>query len=78
MNDDAWRTAIMEIALQQVLADDSIQPHTKQMFIRTAIENAKPADVAREFGVSRDVVDHAKARLTAKLKTIASALLKTR
>lgn len=78
INDDEWRNAVMEIALQQLLADETIQQRTKQMFVRTAIENAKPADVAREFGVSRDVVDHAKVRLTAKLKAIAAALCKTR
>ena len=69
-----WRKAVYEIALQQLLADRTVADQTKQMFIHTAIDNEKPETVAAAFGVSRDVVDHAKCRLTARLKALVEEL----
>ena len=73
-DDEAWRKAVFEIALQQLMADASIHERTKQIFVRTAIRQEPPEDVARSFGVSRNVVDQQKRRTLAKFKALVAAL----
>ncbi len=68
------QSAAMELALRELLADPSVHDQSKQIFIKVAIEGKAPAEVAAAFGVSRDVVDHVRSRLTARLKRIVSKL----
>ena len=72
--DEAWRKAVFEIALQQLMADTSIQERTKQIFVRTAIRQESPDAVARSLGVSRNVVDQQKRRTLARFKALVAAL----
>jgi len=69
-----WRDSIYEIALEQVLADETIQGRTKQMFVRTAVNGEKPDDVAESLGVNRNAVDQAKSRMIEKLRMIVEQL----
>lgn len=69
-----WREAIYEIALEQVLADDSIQSRTKQIFLRTAVDGEKPEDVAASFGIKRNAVDQAKNRVIEKIRLLVEQL----
>lgn len=69
-----WRDSVYEIALEQALADDTIQDRTKQIFVRTAVNNEKPEQVAESFGISRNAVDQAKSRVIEKLRDIVSRL----
>ena len=69
-----WRQAVFEIALQQLMADPSIHDRTKQIFVRTAIQQEKPEAVAAALGVSRNVVDQQKRRTLAKFKALVAAL----
>lgn len=64
-----------EVALQQLLADPKIQAQTKQVFIRTALNDESSDDVAVLFGITRNNVDQIKNRMTAKLRELAKALL---
>ena len=73
-----WRESLMEIALQQLLADESIHGRTKQVFKRIAVNGEKPEDVARSFGITRNAVDQMKNRMVAKLRTIVAELEKVR
>ena len=73
-----WRESLMEIALQQLLADESIHGRTKQVFKRIAVNGEKPEDVARSFGITRNAVDQMKNRMVAKLWTIVAELEKVR
>ena len=73
-----WRESLMEIALQQLLADESIHGRTKQVFKRIAVNGEKPEDVARSFGITRNAVDQMKNRMVAKLRTIVAELEKIR
>ena len=73
-----WRNAVKETALQQLLADDSITPSTREIFRHVAIEHEKPADVARQFGVTRNNVDQIKARMIARLKDLIAAMVAAR
>ena len=64
-----------EVALQQLLSDPKIQAQTKQVFIRTALNDESPEDVANLFGMTRNNVDQVKNRMTTKLRELAKALL---
>ena len=71
-----WHESLMEIALQQLLADESIHGRTKQVFKRIAVNGEKPEDVARSFGLTRNAVDQMKNRMLAKMRTIVAELEK--
>ncbi len=74
LDEEAWRNAVFEIALKQLLADESIRESTKQVFVRIAVKGEKPADVARDFGIDRNVADQMKSRMTRKLRETVAAL----
>ena len=71
-----WRESLLEIALQQLLNDDSIQSRTRQVFLRVAVNGDSPNDVATAFGIERNAVDQIKNRMTARLRKIVEALEK--
>lgn len=74
--DAAWIESLMEIALRNLLADESIQPRTREVFRRVAVNGEKPEDVASSLGMDRNAVDQIKSRMTAKLRSIVRALEK--
>ena len=78
-NEDAWslwRESVLEIALQQLLADESINDRTKQVFVRVAVNGEKPETVAQSFGITRNSVDQMNARMKDRLRELANALMK--
>ena len=77
-NDDglSWRESVFEIALQQLLADESINDRTKQVFVRVAVNGEKPEFVAESFGIARNAVDQMKARMKERLRELANMLMK--
>ena len=66
--DETWRKSVMEAALDQLLADDSISAAKREVFRHVVLNHEKPADVARAFGITRNNVDQIKARLLTRLK----------
>ncbi len=70
----AWRDAVLQIALRQLLADESVQERTKQVFVRVAVEGEDPSSVAAAFGVGRNAVDQMKSRMTRRLRDLVAAL----
>jgi RNA polymerase sigma-70 factor (ECF subfamily) len=70
----AWRETVYAAALEQLLADPSVNARHKQMFVRTALKGEKAADVAASLLASRDAVDQAKKRLTARLRELVERL----
>ena len=62
--------AIFEIALQQLLADETLQQRTREIFARVAVNGEKPAAVAEAFGIERNAVDQVKQRLMARLREL--------
>ena len=76
VDEQNWRESLMEIALQQLLADESIHGRTKQVFKRTAVNGEKPEDVARSFGLTRNAVDQMKNRMITKMRMIVAELEK--
>ena len=71
-----WRESVLEIALQQLLADESINDRTKQVFVRVAVNGEKPETVAQSFGITRNSVDQMNARMKDRLRELANALMK--
>ena len=72
----SWRESVFEIALQQLLADESINDRTKQVFVRVAVNGEKPEFVAESFGIARNAVDQMKARMKERLRELANMLMK--
>jgi RNA polymerase sigma factor (sigma-70 family) len=70
----AWRETVYAAALSQLLSDPSVNARHKQMFVRTALMGEKPAAVAESLLATRDAVDQAKKRLTARLREIVERL----
>ena len=69
-----WQESVYEIAMRELLADDSIHQRSKQIFLRLAVEGVPPEDVASAYGVDRNVVDKIKSRMIARLKAIVASL----
>ena len=70
----SWRSAIFEIALQQFLADETIQERTKQMFVRTEIGGETIQAVAESLGVTAQLVYRARSRCLKNLSARIEAL----
>ena len=74
--EQSWREALMEIALQQLLADESVHARTREVFRRVAVNGEKPEDVGSSLGITRNAVDQMKSRMTLRLKELVRALEK--
>lgn len=71
---EAARRDVYEVALQQLLADETIQARTKQIFLRTTSGGEAPADVAESLGVTVASVYLVRNRCIGKLKRLVAAL----
>ena len=69
-----WRENLFEVAVQQLLADESIHDRTKQAFIRTAINGESIEVVADSLGVQRNTVDCMRSRTLQQLREIVEKL----
>ncbi len=69
-----WRKAVMEIAMRQLLADDQIHEHSKQIFQRLTVDDMSPDSVAAAYGISRNSVDKIKSRMLERLRGIVRSL----
>ena len=70
----SWRETLVEIALQQLMNDESIQARTRQVFLRVVVNGEKPDDVAAAFGIERNAVDQIKNRMMPRLRKLVAAL----
>ena len=75
-DEQSWRETLVEIALRQLLNDESIQSRTRQVFLRVAVNGEKPDDVAAAFEIERNAVDQIKNRMMPRLQKIVAALEK--
>ena len=69
-----WKATVFAIAVRQLLADETIQERTKQVFLRVAINHESPDAVAESFGIKRNAVDQMKSRMMTKLREIVESL----
>jgi len=71
--EENWRLAAMNAALEQLLSDESVNVRAREVFRHVALMHEPPAEVAAAFGMSRANVDQIKRRLVLRL----SGLVKT-
>lgn len=70
----AWRKSVFEIALRQLLADESVQERTKQVFSRVAVRGEDTRKVAEAFGLTPNAVAQIRFRMTQRLRELVTAL----
>ncbi len=75
-DEQAWRETLVEIALRQLMNDESIQSRTRQVFLRVVVNGEKPEDVAAAFGITCNGVYLIKNRMMPRLQKIVAALEK--
>ena len=75
-DDQAWRETLVEIALRQLMNDESIQSRTRQVFLRVVVNGENPEDVAAAFGITCNGVYLIKNRMMPRLQKIVVALEK--
>ena len=66
-SDDEWKASALEVAITQMMADDSINPRNREVFRRVALARENPESVARLFGLDKNNVYQIKKRLTDNL-----------
>lgn len=71
-----WRETLVEIALRQLMNDESIQSRTRQVFLRVVVNGEKPEAVAAAFGITCNGVYLIKNRMMPRLQKIVAALEK--
>ena len=64
------RKTILEIAMRQLMLDESIRERTKLIFHKVAVEGCPPEEVAVAYGISRNAVDQIKDRMVRRLRTM--------
>ena len=69
-----WRESLFQIALRQLMADETIQERTKQVFVRTAIKGESPEAVAESLGIPRNTVDKMKSRTMDAMRELVERL----
>lgn len=69
-----WQTALMNAAIEQLLADSSIASRNREIFRHTALLHERPEDVATQFGTTRGNVDVIKKRMIDKLSSLVETM----
>lgn len=73
-NSDSMRKAIFEAAVDQLMADDRISSATREIFRHVVLMHEKPAQVAAEFGTTRNNVDQIKNRMINRLSELVQSM----
>ena len=71
-----WKMRAMEAAVEQLLADTSVNRRNREIFRHVALMHEPPETVAALFGVTRGNVDVIKKRMVEKLSALVSAMTK--
>lgn len=74
--EEEWKTHAMEAAVEQLLADASINPRNREIFRHLVLMRQPPERVAATFGVTRGNVDVIKKRMIDKLTVRVNAMLR--
>lgn len=74
VEEQAFREALVNAAIEQLLADDTINPTHREIFRTLVLQHKSPAETAELFGVERNNVDQIKNRLRARLAETVRAM----
>lgn len=69
-----WQKSLFDVALKQIMSDETIQEQTKQVFVETAIRGRSIEEVATSFGVTRHAVDCIRSRMVERLRKLVEEL----
>ena len=69
-----WRMQTMEAAIEQLLADTSINTRNREIFRHVALMHESPESVAAMFGVTRGNVDVIKKRMITLLSAMVNKM----
>jgi RNA polymerase sigma factor (sigma-70 family) len=69
-----WKMQTVEAAIEQLLADTSINPRNREIFRHTALMRESPEAVAAMFGTTRGNVDVIKKRMISKLSSMVNEM----
>ena len=72
--EEEWRLAAMNAALEQLLSDESVSARAREVFRHVALLHEPPADVAAAFGMSRANVDQIKRRMVLRLSGLVKSM----
>jgi len=73
-DDEEWKLAAMNAALEQLLSDESVNARSREVFRHVALLHEPPAEVAAAFGMSRANVDQIKRRLVMRLAELVKSM----
>ncbi len=66
-DEEEWRAAALQAAVEQLLSDASIAPRNREVFRHVALMHEPPECVAAQFGITRNNVDQIKRRMLERL-----------
>lgn len=69
-----WRESVYDIALKQLLTDETIHERTKQVFLRLVVDGEKPEQVAEAYNLPYNTVVKMKTRLVKQLRSLVKEL----
>ena len=72
--DDEWKRAALQAAVDQLMADQTLVPRTREIFRHVALMHEPPESVAAQFGTTRNNVDQIKKRLIDRLAKCVAAM----
>ena len=74
--DAGWRQAVLRSAVDHVLEKTALSERDRKVYRRYAQEGADIADVAREFGLSRNAVSQIKSRIDKRIVAVGRELVR--
>ena len=77
-DEEASRRDIFEIALRQLLTDETVYARTREVFRRVAVNGENAETVASELGITRNAVYQMKDRMMTRLRELVAALEKVK
>jgi len=72
--DDEWKRSALQAAVDQLMADQTLVPRTREIFRHVALMHEPPESVAAQFGTTRNNVDQIKKRLIDRLAKCVAAM----
>ena len=73
--DDEWKRSALQAAVDQLMADQTLVPRTREIFRHVVLMHEPPESVAAQFGTTRNNVDQIKKRLVDRLARSVAAMI---
>ena len=73
--DEDWRQAVLKSAVEHVLTKTALSERDRRVYRAYALEGRDIGEVAREFGVSRNVISQIKTRIDKRIVAVGKSLI---